>query len=95
MNIDDFIAVGRNDLLAQHAQKACQHDHVNTVLLQGVQQGSVKRCAVSVVPAADNSGFYTEIGGALQRVDAGLAGNDQLDFAVRVLAAALAFQQGL
>ena len=95
MNIDDFIAVGRNDLFAQHAQKACQHDHVNTVLLQGVQQGGVKRCAVSVVPAADNSRFYTEIGGALQRVDTGLAGNDQLDFAVRVLAAALAFQQGL
>ena len=95
MNIDDFIAVGRNDLFAQHAQKACQHDHINVMGLQNAQQGSIKGSAVCILLAADNSALHAEIGGPFQRVYAGLAGDDQRDFSVRVFAAALTFQQGL
>ena len=95
MDIQDPVAVGRNDLFAQNAQKACQHDHINAVALQLLQQGSVKIGAVRILLAADNSALHAEIGGPLQRVNAGLAGNDQRDFSVRVLAAALTFQQGL
>ena len=41
--------------------KACQHDHVNTVLLQGVQQGGVKTLPLSGSPTADNSGFHPKL----------------------------------
>ena len=95
MDIQNPVAVGRNDLLAQHTQEAGQHDHINVMGLQNAQQGSVKIGAVRILLTADNSALHAEIGGPLQRVHAGLAGNDQRDLSVRVFAAALTFQQGL
>ena len=95
MHVQNTVPVGLNDAGAEHAQKARQHHHINAVLLQNPHQCGVKGFAVRVVPAAHHGAFHPGGCGPLQRVNAGLAGNHQRDFAVGVLPTGLGVQNGL
>ena len=95
VNVQNTVPVRLNDAGAKHAQKARQHHHINVVFLQNPHQRGVKGFAVRVVLAAHHGAFHPGSRRPLQRVNAGLAGDHQRDFAVGILPAGLGVQDGL
>ena len=95
MNVQDAARVGRNDAGPQHGQESGQHHEVDVMAFQRIQQSGVELFAVRVILAADDAAFYPGFRGPFQRIDAGLGGHDEGDFAVGVLPTGFAVQQGL
>ena len=92
MNIQDAPAKGPDDFGAQFLQIPGQTNHINTRVYKLPQNGVLESRIVGKPGALHDGGINVMTTGAFQRLDAGLAGQDQNDFNSRQSSGILSLQ---